>query len=124
MAFGDDGLTYKYSNNVVPARAWTPLLKKIKDAVEAASGQSFNFVLVNRYAGVHNGGMKGISQVFNLIFILVLVKLLKRCSTMSRWSIPDGEGCLDGFNYLFLSLVYSLMPFSHAHCPDGRDHMG
>ena len=92
MAFGDDGLTYKYSNNVVPARAWTPLLKKIKDAVEAASGQSFNFVLVNRYAGVHNGGMKGISQVFNLISFLVLVKLLKRFSTMSRWSGCYGEG--------------------------------
>jgi len=50
VAFGDEGLTYKYSNNVVPARSWTPLLRKIKDAVEAASGRAFNFVLVNRYA--------------------------------------------------------------------------
>ena len=51
VAFGDDGLTYKYSNNVVPALSWTPLLRKIKDDVEAASGYNFNFVLINRYAG-------------------------------------------------------------------------
>jgi len=50
VAFGDDGLTYKYSNNVVPARSWTPLLRKIKNDVEVASGHKFNFVLVNRYA--------------------------------------------------------------------------
>jgi len=50
VAFGDDGLTYKYSNNVVPALSWTPLLRKIKDDVEAASGHNFNFVLINRYA--------------------------------------------------------------------------
>jgi len=60
VAFGDDGLTYKYSNNVVPARSWTPLMRKIKNDVETASGQSFNFVLVNRYAdgGDHMGEHK------------------------------------------------------------------
>jgi len=50
VAFGDDGLTYKYSNNIVPALRWTPLLRRIKEDVEAASGHSFNFVLINRYA--------------------------------------------------------------------------
>jgi len=49
-AFGDVGLTYKYSNNVVPALPWTPLLRQIKEDVEAASGHRFNFVLINRYA--------------------------------------------------------------------------
>jgi len=50
VAFGDDGLTYKYSNNIVPARSWTPLLRRIKNDVESATGHQFNFVLVNRYA--------------------------------------------------------------------------
>lgn len=60
VAFGDDGLTYKYSNNIVPALSWTPLLRQIKEDVESASGHNFNFVLINRYAdgGDHMGEHK------------------------------------------------------------------
>lgn len=50
VAFGDEGLTYKYSNNVVAARPWVPLLSGIKHDIERATGMEFNFVLINRYA--------------------------------------------------------------------------
>jgi len=54
VAFGDEGLTYKYSNTVVPAKTWTPHLLKIKADIEQACGQTFNFVLINRYADGHD----------------------------------------------------------------------
>ncbi|XP_021368019.1 DNA oxidative demethylase ALKBH2-like isoform X2 [Mizuhopecten yessoensis] len=47
-AHGDDGLTYSYSGKTVAATPWTPLLKNIRDRVAAASGFTFNFVLINR----------------------------------------------------------------------------
>lgn len=50
-AFGEEGLTYTFSGNTIPARPWEPVVLKIKKAVESALDYkwSFNFVLVNRY---------------------------------------------------------------------------
>lgn len=48
-AFGDEGLRYKFSGAVVRANPWIPLLRSIKERVEEVTGESFNFVLVNRY---------------------------------------------------------------------------
>lgn len=51
-AYGDEGLTYKFSGAVVPARDWKqePLLLEIKAAVERLTGHTFSYVLVNLYA--------------------------------------------------------------------------
>lgn len=48
-AYGDDGVSYRYAGTRKPARPWTPTLLKLKRKVEAATGQCFNFVLLNRY---------------------------------------------------------------------------
>ncbi|KAM3867521.1 DNA oxidative demethylase ALKBH2 [Diretmus argenteus] len=47
--YGDAGLTYTYSGVKHLASTWTPTLEYIRDAVTKATGQIFNFVLVNRY---------------------------------------------------------------------------
>ncbi|XP_034026153.1 DNA oxidative demethylase ALKBH2 isoform X2 [Thalassophryne amazonica] len=47
--YGDAGLNYTYSGVTRSACTWTPTLAYIRDAVTKATGQTFNFVLVNRY---------------------------------------------------------------------------
>lgn len=47
--YGDKGLMYSFSGVHLLARPWTPTLGRIRDAVTTATGQTFNFVLVNRY---------------------------------------------------------------------------
>lgn len=49
VAHGDEGLSYSFSNNTVPARPWTPFLRNIRDNVTEVTGYDFNFVLINRY---------------------------------------------------------------------------
>lgn len=46
--YGDAGLTYTYSGIARLACPWTPTLEYIRDAVTKTTGQTFNFVLVNR----------------------------------------------------------------------------
>lgn len=50
VGYGDKGVVYKYSGLSLEAKEWTATLREIKSAVESASGHSYNFVLVNRYA--------------------------------------------------------------------------
>nr|XP_020450009.1 DNA oxidative demethylase ALKBH2 [Monopterus albus]XP_020450010.1 DNA oxidative demethylase ALKBH2 [Monopterus albus]XP_020450011.1 DNA oxidative demethylase ALKBH2 [Monopterus albus]XP_020450012.1 DNA oxidative demethylase ALKBH2 [Monopterus albus] len=47
--YGDAGLTYTYSGVTRSACLWTPTLEYIRDVVTKTTGQTFNFVLVNRY---------------------------------------------------------------------------
>lgn len=47
-SYGDAGLTYTYSGITRLAHPWTPTLEYIRDAVTKTTGQTFNFVLVNR----------------------------------------------------------------------------
>ncbi|XP_078681537.1 DNA oxidative demethylase ALKBH2-like [Branchiostoma floridae x Branchiostoma belcheri] len=49
VAFGDPGLSYRFSGVEVPARPWTPLIQGIRDRIQEVTGHKFNFVLVNRY---------------------------------------------------------------------------
>ncbi|KAF8785227.1 DNA oxidative demethylase ALKBH2 like protein [Argiope bruennichi] len=51
VAFGDDGLSYKFSGNCLPSKPWEtcPIIFELKKCVESVVGYSFNFVLVNRY---------------------------------------------------------------------------
>jgi alkylated DNA repair dioxygenase AlkB len=46
---GDEGLRYRYSGTVKTAVGWNPLVKELKDRVEIASGEEFNFVLFQYY---------------------------------------------------------------------------
>ena len=46
--YGDPGLTYTYSGVRHMAKPWTSALEDIRDAVTKATGQTFNFVLINR----------------------------------------------------------------------------
>lgn len=47
--YGDIGLTYTFSGLTLSPRPWIPILQRIRDRVSAVTGQTFNFVLVNRY---------------------------------------------------------------------------
>ncbi|XP_013869820.1 DNA oxidative demethylase ALKBH2 [Austrofundulus limnaeus] len=47
--YGDTGLTYTYSGITRSASPWTPTLEYIRETVTKATGQTFNFVLINRY---------------------------------------------------------------------------
>ncbi|XP_056276088.1 DNA oxidative demethylase ALKBH2 isoform X2 [Pseudoliparis swirei] len=53
--YGDAGLTYTYSGVPRSARPWTPTLEYIRDVVTKTTGQTFNFVLVNRDGRDHMG---------------------------------------------------------------------
>jgi len=48
-AFGDNGLTYTFSGVTLKANTWIPIITALKFSVEEILGESFNFVLVNRY---------------------------------------------------------------------------
>lgn len=47
--YGDPGVRYAYSGIVNEPLAWTAALEEVKSAVEAASGEAFNGVLLDRY---------------------------------------------------------------------------
>ena len=48
-AFGDLGLSYKFSGVSLSANPWIPTLKKLRDTLRATLAERYNFVLVNRY---------------------------------------------------------------------------
>lgn len=47
--FGDEGLRYSYSGVTLASNSWIPITSSLKSAVEWAAGDTFNFVLINRY---------------------------------------------------------------------------
>lgn len=54
---GDPGLNYRYTGLDHKTCGWPPALIELKARVEAAAGQQFNFLLLNRYShgGQHMG---------------------------------------------------------------------
>uniref|UniRef100_A0A8C0WUG1 DNA oxidative demethylase ALKBH2 n=1 Tax=Castor canadensis TaxID=51338 RepID=A0A8C0WUG1_CASCN len=46
--YGDAGLTYTFGLTLSP-KPWVPVLERVRDRVSEVTGQTFNFVLVNRY---------------------------------------------------------------------------
>ncbi|KRT81924.1 hypothetical protein AMK59_5310, partial [Oryctes borbonicus] len=49
VAYGDEGLSYKFSGLVAPAKPWVPPLQVTRNLISEITGVRFNFVLVNRY---------------------------------------------------------------------------
>ncbi|KAM6166208.1 DNA oxidative demethylase ALKBH2 isoform 1-T2 [Erethizon dorsatum] len=47
--YGDAGLTYTFSGLTLSPKPWIPVLEHVRDRVSGVTGQTFNFVLVNRY---------------------------------------------------------------------------
>uniref|UniRef100_A0A8D2AYR7 DNA oxidative demethylase ALKBH2 n=1 Tax=Sciurus vulgaris TaxID=55149 RepID=A0A8D2AYR7_SCIVU len=47
--YGDAGLTYTFSGLTLSPKPWIPVLERVRDRVSGLTGQTFNFVLVNRY---------------------------------------------------------------------------
>lgn len=47
--YADPGVVYGYAGLDHAALPWTPLLQRIREDIEAACGQAFNGVLLNRY---------------------------------------------------------------------------
>lgn len=48
-AYGDEGLTYRYSGKTLSCLEWTDTLRKIKDYINDKFNLKLNFVLVNYY---------------------------------------------------------------------------
>jgi len=71
-AYGDEGTTYTYSGTTFSAEPWPEVLLRIKRRVEKATGQSYNFVLVNRYRdgkdriGYHRDNEPGLDPDANI----------------------------------------------------------
>ncbi|XP_060642106.2 DNA oxidative demethylase ALKBH2 [Anolis sagrei] len=49
VAYGDAGLSYTYSGATFSPKPWIPVLQRVRECVQAVTGHSFNFVLINRY---------------------------------------------------------------------------
>ncbi|XP_024422603.1 DNA oxidative demethylase ALKBH2 [Desmodus rotundus] len=47
--YGDAGLTYTFSGLTLSPKPWIPVLERVRDRVSLVTGQTFNFVLINRY---------------------------------------------------------------------------
>ena len=47
--YGDEAVTYRYSNRQHRAQPWLPMLLELKQRVEAVVGENFNAVLCNYY---------------------------------------------------------------------------
>jgi alkylated DNA repair dioxygenase AlkB len=45
-AYGDKGTAYTYAGGTLTPKPWTPLLTRLKSAVQLRTGCTFNFVLV------------------------------------------------------------------------------
>lgn len=48
VAFGNKGVSYKFSGTVVPAQPWPQPLLELKNKICSVWGVDYNFVLVNR----------------------------------------------------------------------------
>ncbi|XP_029475197.1 DNA oxidative demethylase ALKBH2 isoform X2 [Rhinatrema bivittatum] len=47
VTYGDPGLKYTYSSVTLSPKPWIPVLDYIRDRITQATGQRFNFVLIN-----------------------------------------------------------------------------
>lgn len=48
VAFGDNGVSYKFSGTIVQAQPWPTPLLELKNKIYSTQGVDYNFVLVNK----------------------------------------------------------------------------
>jgi alkylated DNA repair dioxygenase AlkB len=54
-AFGDEDTSYHYAGVTRPATTWPPLVRAVKEKIEASQKATFNFVLCNLYPDGQSG---------------------------------------------------------------------
>ncbi len=99
-AYGDEGVSYRYSGTVNVALPWTPVLLEIKEKIESVEGR-YNFCLLNRYrSGRDSMGMHADDEpeMGNLIGSLSLGATrkfrIKHNKTKETMTFPAGHGAL------------------------------
>ena len=50
VAYGDEGLVYRFSGLTLPTLPWTDTLLRVKEYLEQTVGEKYNYCLINRYA--------------------------------------------------------------------------
>ncbi|KAI8480136.1 Alpha-ketoglutarate-dependent dioxygenase alkB 2 [Branchiostoma belcheri] len=104
VAFGDPGLSYRFSGVEIPAKPWSPLLRTIKDRIQEVTGQEFNFVLINRYKdgldyiGEHRDDEEGLVQNAPIASLSLGQKrdfIFKHCDARGKYKKRVGEESMD-----------------------------
>jgi len=102
--FGDAGLNYRYTSVDHRASGWPAPIKELKDAIEQAAQQPFNFLLLNRYAngsehmGWHRDDERGCSGNIASLSLGAMrrfsIDLQNDRQEISRQTLELGEGSL------------------------------
>ncbi|XP_054711677.1 DNA oxidative demethylase ALKBH2-like [Uloborus diversus] len=102
-AYGDDNLSYTYSNFKMYAEPWTETLKEVKKDVENATGSEYNFVLINRYEngkdhmGAHKDNEKDLVKDYSIASVSLGQT---RDFTFSRKNFPSVKITLENGSLL------------------------
>ena len=99
-SYGDEGVTYKYSDTVNVALPWTPALMEIKEKIEAVRGE-YNYYLLNRYRsgqdsmGIHADNEPEMGNVIGSLSLgSTRTFRIKHNKTKETMSFPAGNGTL------------------------------
>jgi alkylated DNA repair dioxygenase AlkB len=105
-AYGDPGLTYRYSGTANDARPWLPGLLEIKEAIEVVQDQyglrvRYNYCLLNRYRsgqdsmGLHADDEPEMGPVIGSLSLgATRTFRIKHTRTKETMSFPAGHGTL------------------------------
>lgn len=99
-AYGDEGISYRYSGSVHVALPWTSTLLEIKKKIEAVQGQ-YNYCLLNRYRsgsdsmGWHADDEPELGNVIGSLSLGATRKFrIKHNATRETRTFPAGHGTL------------------------------
>ena len=123
--YAEKAYSYTYSKITKTALVWTPLLLKIKDAVEKASGETYNACLLNLYhngsegMGWHSDGEKDLKKngaIASVSFGAERKFAFKHKEDKTVVNLPLAHGSLlvmKGTHKVTGSTVYPLLKKSH-----------
>jgi alkylated DNA repair dioxygenase AlkB len=101
--YAEPGISYRYSGVTHHGEGWTPLLREIRERVEAAAAAEFNSLLLNRYRGGRDSiGLHADDEpelgtnpvVASVSLGTVRTFLLKHRATRAKRSLPLAHGSL------------------------------
>nr|XP_028559707.1 DNA oxidative demethylase ALKBH2 isoform X3 [Podarcis muralis] len=96
VTYGDAGLTYTYSGVTFSPKPWIPVLGHIRDQIQLTTGDTFNFVLINR--GQCRRSLTSYCNSTGAALDYVCQLLLSRCF----WTTIPTSHCQQ--SYMILSL--------------------